>query len=61
MARSILTKQRLSERIESLLSRQNSVVEAAKLADFTFEAVCLERDRVLGARPGASSATIRCC
>ena len=45
MTESSFTKQQLSERVEALLSKQDSVVvEAAKLTDFAFESVCFERD-----------------
>jgi hypothetical protein len=45
MTKSTFTKQQLSERVEALLSKQDSVVvEAAKLTDFAFESVCFERD-----------------
>ena len=45
MTESTFTKQQLSERVETLLSKQDSVVvEAAKLTDFAFESVCFERD-----------------
>ncbi|HZF98959.1 MAG TPA: hypothetical protein VEY92_12095 [Pseudoxanthomonas sp.] len=57
MTQSTFTKQQLSERIESLLSRQDSIiVEAAKLTDLTFETVCFERDDSLLLKFKASGA-----
>lgn len=57
MTKSTVTKQQLSQRVESLLSSQDSVVvEAAKLTDFAFESVCFQRDDSLllkFAKPGS--------
>ncbi len=45
MTPSNMSRQQLSERVESLLSGQDSVVvQATKLVDFPFESVCFERD-----------------
>lgn len=48
MTQSTLTKQQFSERVETLLAKQDSVVvPAARLTDFAFDSLCFERDDAL--------------